>query len=280
METRKQLLAEFMMQAPSQPATNYWRAIEIEEVIRYGLPCGIGLDLGCGDGHLTSILIGHVGSRDLVGIDIDTKESSIARKRGIYRQVLTGTANRLPFENSTFDFVFSNSVLEHLENIDLSLSEVARVLRCGGRFLFTVPGPDFHDCLKGPLFGKRESYLRDTDERCAHLRYWGIADWSEHLGSRGLNIIHHHGYLNRDQLRRWELIARLTSGILYKLTRKRKQPIELQRRLGIRNSALTLPRVIAKSVAAVLDVGFRSTNSVCGCLLIEATKGSDAHRDN
>ncbi len=56
---QKALLTEFMMQAPYQPATNYWRAVEIAEVIAYGLPPGRGLDLGCGDGHLMAIILSH-----------------------------------------------------------------------------------------------------------------------------------------------------------------------------------------------------------------------------
>ncbi|HVM93461.1 MAG TPA: hypothetical protein VMT67_11650, partial [Terriglobales bacterium] len=55
-------LISLMMQAPYQPATNYWRAFEIEEVVRYGFPSGRGLDVGCGDGHLMGIIFGAVGS--------------------------------------------------------------------------------------------------------------------------------------------------------------------------------------------------------------------------
>jgi ubiquinone/menaquinone biosynthesis C-methylase UbiE len=262
-----------MMQAPYQPATNYWRAVEIEEVIKYGLPNGQGLDLGCGDGHLMAIILGHVGPRELVGLDIDPCETALARERNIYRQVVTAPADRLPFSNNQFDFIFSNSVLEHIDNIDGVLAEAARVLRPGGRFLFTVPGADFHRCLKGPRFrGDRELYLRDIDARCFHLRYWDASHWSEHLQKAGLTQVHQHEYLTQTQVRRWESIARNTSGVLYGLLGKKKQPIEIQRQMEIRTPRLRLPRFLASLSASLTDLGPRPDESVFGCILVEAKK--------
>lgn len=269
---RRDLLTEFMMKAPYQPATNYWRAIEVDEVIKYGLPSGRGLDLGCGDGHLTSIILGHVGPRDLVGLDIDPEETALARGRNVYREVVDASGDRLPFPEGHFDFVFSNSVLEHISNIDGVLSEVARVLRPEGRFLFTVPAADFHVCLKGPQFGDREAYLREVDARCFHLRYWNARDWSEHLGIAGFDQIHEHEYLTRAQVHRWESIVRFTSAPLYKLAGKKKQPIEIQRQMKVRVSLPRLPRVAASLAASLLDGGSPNGNSACGCLLVEAMK--------
>lgn len=261
-----------MMQAPYQPATNYWRAVEIEQVIQYGLPEGQGLDLGCGDGHLMAIILEHTGSRAIVGLDIDPQETAIARARELYREVLTSPADDLPFSDSQFDFVFSNSVLEHITNIDGVLREVARVLRLGGHLLFTVPGPEFHQCLRGPRFGDRAAYLRETDARCAHLRYWDAADWSEHLQKAGLVPVHLHEYLTRGQVRRWEWIARHTSGVLYSLVQQRKQPIEIQRLMKIRSPRLRVPRFLASFCAGVMDCGVLCQESLHGCLLVEAER--------
>jgi ubiquinone/menaquinone biosynthesis C-methylase UbiE len=268
---RRTLLTEFMRQAPYQPATNYWRAVEIEEVIRYDLPNGQGLDLGCGDGHLMEIILGHVGPRELVGLDIDPHETELARRRNIYREVVTAPADRLPFSDHQFDFIFSNSVLEHIQGIDGVLTEVARVLRPRGRFLFTVPGADFHRCLKGPWFGgDRDAYLRETDARCFHLRYWNESQWSEHLQKAGLTLVHLHEYLTLAQVQRWELIAWYTSGMLYRLLGRTRQPIEIQRQMRIRRPRVRLPHLLASLSARVVDLGVRPKGSVCGCLLIEA----------
>jgi len=269
---RSTLLTSLMRQAPYQPATNYWRAVETQEVIRYGLPPGRGLDLGCGDGHLMVIILDHIGPRDLLGLDIDPQETEMARARNVYREVVTAPGDHMPFPNGHFDYVFSNSVLEHIENIDGVLVEVARVLRPGGRFIFTVPGPNFHNCLRGPNFGDRDAYLRTVDARCAHLRYWDVTRWAEHLEKAGLALVHEHEYLTQAQVQRWECIARYTSGVLHRLVRQKRQPIEIQRLLRIRSPRFRLPKLLASLLANLIDFGARAEGSCLGCLLIEARR--------
>src|ERR1035441_2173022 len=153
-----------------------------------------------------AIIFEHIEPINLVGLDIDPHETALARERKVYQEVVTASADRLPFADSQFDFVFSNSVLEHIQNIESVLIEVARVLRPGGRLIFTVPGVDFHRCLKGPIFGgSRDNYLRETDARCFHLRYWGASQWMESLRKAGLIQVVVQEYLGLSQVQRWEL---------------------------------------------------------------------------
>jgi len=271
-EIQTALLTELMRQAPYQPATNYWRAVEISDVLRYGLPDGQGLDLGCGDGHLMWIILNRIGPRDLIGIDVDARETAMAHERGIYRQVITASSDRLPFPASYFDYVFSNSVLEHVTSIHETLAEIARVLRAKGRFLFTVPGPGFHQCLRGPRFGNRDAYLRVIDARCFHLRYWGESEWERHLAAAGLQLVHQHSYLSGREVRRWEFLAHYTSGLLYRFVRGRKQPIEIQRGLGVRSVRFRLPCWLAALSARLIRLRSQPAESPFGCLLIEAER--------
>lgn len=46
--------------------------------------------------------------------------------------------NAIPFENASFDAVFSNQSLEHVHDCDLAIREIARVLRPGGRLVGSV----------------------------------------------------------------------------------------------------------------------------------------------
>ena len=48
----------------------------------------------------------------------------------------------IPFENSSFDFVFSSSALHWELDIQSSFKEIYRVLKPGGLFLFSTYGPD------------------------------------------------------------------------------------------------------------------------------------------
>jgi SAM-dependent methyltransferase len=63
-------------------------------------------------------------------------------ENGIYNPgdyLFDASAENLPFANNTFDFVFTNAVLEHVQNIELSMQEALRVLKPNGIFWASVP---------------------------------------------------------------------------------------------------------------------------------------------
>lgn len=223
----------------------------------HGLPPGRGLDLGCGDGLLTMIVLEETGPREIVGVDPDPAETAQARELGIYAAVHTCGGSDVPEPDASFDWVLSNSVLEHIGTIEPVLAEVARLLRPGGEFIFTVPGPGFHACLRGPLLpgSSRDAYLQHLDQRLAHRRYWGPAEWGPALESHQLRMNGAVSYLDPRSVRRWESISRLTAGVLYGLAGGRAQPIEIQRRLGMRRSGARMPLPLARSLATVLGAG-------------------------
>lgn len=277
MELRQRLLHSLLTENPFQPATSWWRAIELAVLIRHGLPQGRGLDLGCGDGKLMRILLDAAGARPrLVGTDIDALETRDATASGIYEQVHTAPGERLPESDASFDFVISNSVLEHIQALEPVIEEVARILRPGGVFVFTVPAAGFHDCLAGPLWGDRHRYLRKIDRRCAHYRYWNEAQWRACLARHGLDISCALAYLTRAEVQRWETLSRFTAGALDVLVRGRMRPIEIQRALGVRRRGLRLPAWVAAplaaTVAAGVPAGATQDDGPLGCLLIEACR--------
>ena len=47
--------------------------------------------------------------------------------------------NHVPYEDDTFDLIFSNSVMEHVQSPELVFRELARVLKPGGSLLFKTP---------------------------------------------------------------------------------------------------------------------------------------------
>lgn len=266
------LFLRFMRDLPFQPATQFWRAIEISKVIKHGLPNGRGLDLGCGDGRLMQVILENIGYREIDGIDLDVSETDLAKKIGCYKQVYATPADDIPFENETFDFVFSNSVLEHIDRIDNVLSEVVRVLRKDGQFVFTVPGDMFHSCLKN---GKATNkYLDEIDRRCQHVRYWGGEEWIVFLNQYGFSDIEVKGYLNKGEVRRWEVISNMTSGLLYKLFLKKSYPIEIQRKMNLRKWRVKLPEFVFKFIGYLLSYGLKSDchDEVFGCLLVRCKK--------
>lgn len=270
------LLARLLRENPFQPATSFWRAVELGAVLRDGLPQGRGIDLGCGDGRLMRVLLDASGARPaLVGVDIDPLETRDAAKAGVYVRVHTADGARLPETDSTFDFVFSNSVLEHIDEIEAVIGEVARVLRPGGTFLFTVPSSGFHGCLAGPLvpWRDRSAYLAEIDRRCAHKRYWSEVEWAACLRDHGMNVARANQYLSVAEVQRWETLSRFTAGLLFSLFGGRLAPIAIQRSFGMRPRSLRLPSWCAALLAGAIMTGLRrDVSDHFGCLLVEARK--------
>lgn len=70
--------------------------------------------------------------------------------------VFEGCAERIPFPDESFDIVITNSVLEHVSDIDACFSEISRTLRPGGLLWFETASsmsPFQHEIRKFPLFG-------------------------------------------------------------------------------------------------------------------------------
>src|ERR1044071_178359 len=93
------------------------------------------LDVGCGTGA-NLLMLSQFG--DAEGVDISEDALAFCRERGL-ANVKLGAAEKLPYDDGTFDLVTALDVVEHLDDDLGGLSEMRRVLRPGGRVLLFVP---------------------------------------------------------------------------------------------------------------------------------------------
>ncbi len=100
------------------------------------------LDLGCGTGTLTILIKQSHLMSHVYGLDADPQILEIARSKAKQDETRItleqGMAYQLPFPRAWFDRVLSSLVLHHLtvDEKQLALSEVHRILRPGGKFVF------------------------------------------------------------------------------------------------------------------------------------------------
>jgi SAM-dependent methyltransferase len=96
------------------------------------------LDVGCAVGFYVERLAAL--GWEAHGVDISEWAVAEGRHRGVANLVV-GTVDELPFADSTFDFLTSIDVVEHVEpeTADAMVAEAYRVLRPGGLAFFATP---------------------------------------------------------------------------------------------------------------------------------------------
>jgi SAM-dependent methyltransferase len=96
------------------------------------------LDIGCGSGEATVRFGRALGSRQLFGLDGSASQATAAAGRGV-RVAIADFEHPFPFADARFHAVALNQVIEHIRNLDLFVSELARILHGGGHLLLATP---------------------------------------------------------------------------------------------------------------------------------------------
>lgn len=124
----------------------FQRNRNINEINRFGvtspLCSGDVLEVGCGNGDLSSIIAMHADR--LFGIDIDPVAIELARfkayQNGLDNCNFTlGDATKLNFNDDCFDTVVLAEVLEHVRSPERFIEEAIRVCKPQGRIIISVP---------------------------------------------------------------------------------------------------------------------------------------------
>lgn len=205
------------------PAT--WALIRANEIrnlenVKFSPPV---LDVGCGDGFVTKILLKNKQKFDW-GIDLSVKEIERARRSGSYKHCKVANVYNLPFQDKAFQTVFSNSVIEHIPNLDLALSEISRVLKKRGRLIITVPSSYLTDYLIGTNFFKylkldflARIYGNFFNSLFKHYHLYTHRQWERILNGYSLKLIDHKYYHTSGMVKVHEMLSYLA--IPYQLSK-------------------------------------------------------------
>ncbi|MFC1838810.1 class I SAM-dependent methyltransferase [Thermodesulfobacteriota bacterium] len=93
------------------------------------------LDVGCGHGMMMEYF--SKKGNNVFGIDITHQSIKYITKKGV--NAIEADARFIPFENNTFDLVYSLGVIEHFAGTELALQEQVRVCAPGGVVVAVVP---------------------------------------------------------------------------------------------------------------------------------------------
>ena len=128
----------------------------------------LGLDAGCGEGHMLGYLQSQGVLGRLIAVDISQRNISLAKKKFPFFDYKVGNLCRLPFDDDTFDYIISTEVFEHLPSPKLAILELKRTAKPSGHLLISVPfEPFFHwgNLVRGKYW-QRGGFTPD------HCNFW------------------------------------------------------------------------------------------------------------
>ena len=100
------------------------------------------IDAGCGTGYLTRKLY-DLGA-NVVGIDFSDKMIEIAKSKSPYIEFLVDSCTQLStLDDKSFDMIISNYVLMDIPELQETLNNFNRVLKCGGEAVLIFSHPCF-----------------------------------------------------------------------------------------------------------------------------------------
>jgi ubiquinone/menaquinone biosynthesis C-methylase UbiE len=141
--------------------------IETPSLLKHGLTNGLALEIGHGPGYLGLEWLKQTTDTRLVGLDISPDMQSLAQRnaqaygltaRTVYR---LGSCDQLPFDDHTFDAVFTNGSLHEWVNPCGAFDEIWRVLKPGGRYFISDLRRDMNGLMQAFLWLS----VRPTDMR-------------------------------------------------------------------------------------------------------------------
>jgi SAM-dependent methyltransferase len=159
------------------------------------------LDIGCGEGLFAKVVF---GERIDTGIDPDPRELDRARVLKAYEELIKCTGDAIDKPSGYYNTILSNSVLEHIPDVEPVFREAHRLLAQGGKFYVTVPSNRFDEYsvanqvlyavgLRG-LAGRYRSFFNSF---WRHFHYYTPEGWTALAQRTGFKVTEVHTYATK-----------------------------------------------------------------------------------
>lgn len=212
-KVKKSYLTHFLKKYWFIPSDVLQRGIEanIWDLCQFKKPI---LDIGVGNGKISLFIFRNHGQLD-VGIDLDKKSLESAKKTKKYKKIIHADAQNLPFKNTSFNTVVSNSTFEHIANDLKAISEVSRVLKKGGLFFATAPSEflqkwilEYEEKINKI---KAQQNLIKFNKRANHLHYHSLSKWRQYFKKNNFEMVFYKYYFPKKTAIVWyEIFKKFT----------------------------------------------------------------------
>lgn len=141
------------------------------------------LDIACGSGYGTKMLA-NAGAGKVIGIDADENTIKYAQKKYAHQNVeyLAGDAEKIEQGSNLFDVIISFETIEHLQNPNKFLSELARVAKRDGLVIISTPNKDVFK-QKNPFHLKEFSKNEFVEIISKYFKFCKILDQNNGIAS-------------------------------------------------------------------------------------------------
>ena len=160
----------------------YFRAVLLEQ-LKIDPRGKQTLDVGCGGGLLAEEFA-RLGCC-VTGVDPSEPSLVVARdhaqQEGLTIDYRTGFGECLPFADASFDIVYCCDVLEHVKDLEMVISEIARVLKEGGIF--------FYDTINRTFMSKIVTIKLLQEWKATSVMPPNLHDWNMFIKPRELQAL-------------------------------------------------------------------------------------------
>lgn len=146
MKFKNDFFSNYLKYAPLSLALE--RSLECEIYARQDFRHPV-LDVGCGEGLYTFMLF---DEKVDTGVDPNPRELKRALQYRIYSELINCNGDKIPKPDGAYNTIYSNSVLEHIPEVEPVLKEIHRLLAADGYFYATVPTHLFQTYSVGSRF--------------------------------------------------------------------------------------------------------------------------------
>lgn len=185
----QEFLTAYLKQAPIPLALERVAECQILSAQEFKGPI---LDIGCGEGMFAQCLF---STPIDTGIDPNQKELERAATYQSYQELIACSGDNIPKNDGSYQTIFSNSVLEHIPDIEAVIAECHRLLADDGVFYVTIPTNYFeqytwtYQVLSAlRLTGLAKRYASFFNQFWRHYHCYTIDQWQQLFAKHGFDV--------------------------------------------------------------------------------------------
>lgn len=154
------------------------------------------LDIACGQGRYTPFIREVFPNCKIIGMDISLVGVQLAAQHFVDNYFAVAVGEMLPLADESVDMIFSIETLEHVFDVQATIVEWGRVLKPGGKVLFTTPCANKFSLewlmmrLTGGFQPTPDRIGRFRRDEPGHLRRLTSGHVNQFFAEAGLRVIH------------------------------------------------------------------------------------------